>query len=109
MATVLDTGMLNLWAGDTVCDIKKCLVCERRGMKAAEKELMALKKVKGEIIDEGVAGMVDIVKGDMIVMAGCTKEGITYVLECYDCRIKGIWKHYIGETLGLAMRGQRNT
>ena len=64
----------------------RCLVCIRRGIVAAAKEDMAQRKVRGTAGNREMTGNVNIPKEDLIALLGCTKEGITYILDCYECR-----------------------
>ena len=59
----------------------------------AEKEEAAMARV-----GKGNGKPRPIRKEDQVALPGCTREGVVFILECKDCRDKGIRRQYVGET-----------
>ena len=67
---------------------------------AAQEEKEAIEKVSGKESGEGVQPMVgkNVKKKDRVALNCCTKESISYTVECIPCRLQGRRRIYWGES-----------
>ena len=92
-----DVGKPNPWASEFYCTRDDCQVCSGRLAVEAEKEEAALAMLDyGDGSGKTTKAPPTLPKQeDQVALPGCTREGVVYLLECRECRDKGIWRHYI--------------
>ena len=81
----------NPWSKEWDCGRKNCLPCHSRNMLAGETE-------ERPVPEPGKPEVPRPSKEETFTFTKCTKEGVGYSLECWECRLEGSKYIYIGET-----------
>ena len=82
---VTDCGRSDPWISFSDCRRQKCLPCRSRAHIQAEEELTRAEGRKPPTTKE-------------VALPGCTQESACYILQCMECRVKGLDRIYQGET-----------
>ena len=93
-----EIGDTDPWRKEWCCQRMSCLPCQGQSILGAEKEEAAVQQVCG--LQDGTSDGKTAVwpKEDCRSLPGCTKEGCNYVIECLECRKRGIKRRYSGDS-----------